>query len=590
MSLSERTRKAFNPDPARIQRQGSEVIYQIYPQSFNDSNNDGMGDLRGIEEKLSYIASMGVDAIWISPFFKSPEGPRGDGGYAVTDHRAIDPRFGSMDDFDAVLDTAHKLGLRVYIDYVLPHTADDHDWFKKSCAGDAAYDHFFVWNDGNIDDAGKRTPPNNWLSVFGGSAWSWNEERQQYYLHHFLDSQPALNLNRKDVQDAVIEEMKFWLDKGVDGLRLDSVPFANYDESLEHNPWRNGQWPFVDESWNNQHFKHSCCQEETVSFTERLGLLSSSYKGRDVRLLGEVICGPDGGDGSIALAPSYVSDTQAQRLDVCYTTAGMHINPSTPHDYLKDFFRYLAEKFPHSGHCISMSNHDIPRLASRDLDGVPEHFREDAVKQIMQIYASMPGGGLSFLQGTELGLANAHVPEDLMQDPVAQTKGVEHSRDGARTPMPWQAGQKHAGFSDADTPYLPVPEDHQNAAVDAQDHDPHSMLNFTRQLIAWRKAQPALVYDGQTKVLDTPDPILAFVRELDDGQALLCLHNRSPQPAHINLQDYMDEDVQRAIGHNKVHGITIAPFGSCYYGDVSVPQFKMAPGANPNAQLKASMG
>src|SRR4051812_4898710 len=209
----------------------SEVIYQVYPASFNDSNADGCGDIPGITKKLDYIKSLGVDSIWISPFYLSPPGPDGDGGYAVSDYRSIDPRFGTMDDFKDLLKEAHARGLRVYTDWVVAHTAIDHDWFEKSRKGDKTYKDYYVWSDG-IDWYGKKAPPNNWKSVFGGDAWAFDDKRGQYYLHHFLKSQPALNLNKKEVQDAVLGEMKFWLDMGVDGFRIDAMPFATCDEKL----------------------------------------------------------------------------------------------------------------------------------------------------------------------------------------------------------------------------------------------------------------------------------------------------------------------------------------------------------------------
>lgn len=207
----------------------AEIIYQVYPASFRDSNGDGHGDLKGVTQKLDYIKGLGADAVWISPFYLSPPGPDGDGGYAVTDYRAIDPRFGDANDFKELLAEAHKRGLRIYIDFVLAHSASDHEWFEKSRRREDPYTDYYVWHDGRIEN-GQRVPPNNWKSVFGGEAWKWDQQRNQYYMHHFLPSQPKLNLNEEKVQNAVLAEMKFWLDLGVDGFRLDALPFSNHED------------------------------------------------------------------------------------------------------------------------------------------------------------------------------------------------------------------------------------------------------------------------------------------------------------------------------------------------------------------------
>ena len=206
------------------------VIYQIYPRSFQDSNGDGVGDLAGIAQRLPYVASLGVDAIWVSPFFKSP---MKDFGYDVSDYCDVDPMFGTLADFDQLIATAHDLGLKVMIDQVLSHTADTHEWFTESRQSrDNAKADWYVWGDPKPDG----TPPNNWLSIFGGSAWQWDTRREQYYLHNFLTSQPDLNFHNTDVQDALLDVCRFWLDRGVDGFRLDTINFYFADKQLRDNP------------------------------------------------------------------------------------------------------------------------------------------------------------------------------------------------------------------------------------------------------------------------------------------------------------------------------------------------------------------
>lgn len=261
------------------------VIYQIYPRSLMDSNGDGVGDLQGIISKLDYIASLNVDAIWISPFFKSP---MKDFGYDISDYRAIDPLFGTMADFDELIDKAHGLGIKVIIDQVLSHTSDQHAWFSESRQSrDNAKQDWYVWADPNPDG----TAPNNWLAIFGGCAWEWEPRRQQYYLHNFLTSQPDLNFHNPDVRQAVLDNVKFWLDKGVDGFRLDAITFCYHDEQLRDNPpkpedKRQGRGFSEDNPYAYQYHYYNNTRPQTVGFIEELRALINQYPG--VVTLGEV--------------------------------------------------------------------------------------------------------------------------------------------------------------------------------------------------------------------------------------------------------------------------------------------------------------
>ena len=548
----------------------SEVIYQIYPSSFADSSGNGLGDLRGILDNLDYVESLGVDAIWISPVFLTPEGPDGDGGYAVSDYREIDPKYGTLAEFQAILDDAHERGIRVYTDFVLAHTSKDHEWFQKSVNREEPYDDYYVWHDGRIDEDGTRHPPNNWKSVFGGEAWSWNDEREQWYLHHFLDSQPCLNSNLEKVQDAVLGDMQYWLDMGVDGFRLDALPFTNYDEEFRNNPWRDGQWPRDSETWEDQYFEHSICQQQTIDYIARIRALMDSYADKKTTL-GEAISGPDGGNDSVPVASSYVDSDNG--LDMCYTNALMSIweYPDQPH--LKGMVQYIEDQFPTGGNCNSASNHDIPRSGSRMTKNVSEEFLPQAQRQLMRLFVSLPGSFCMY-QGEELGLVQADIPSDIphdkLKDPVAHTKGLEHSRDGARTPMPWKSRDKNAGFSASEDPYLPVPDKHIDLSVERQEKDPHSMLNFTRDLIKWRKEQPAL-QKGKTIVLDTPEPVLGFIRKTED-QTMLCLFNMDNHAQNLTLSNYLDDDVLEELGIGHGENISLSAYGSKFYGGNSLPR------------------
>ncbi len=284
------------------------VIYQIYPRSFRDSDGDGIGDLPGILEKLDYVAGLGVDAIWISPFFKSP---MADFGYDIADYRAVDPMFGTLEDFDRVLQRAHALGLKVMIDQVLSHTSDQHPWFQQSRQSrDNPKADWYVWADAKPDGS----PPNNWLSIFGGVAWQWEPRRGQYYLHNFLTSQPDLNFHNPDVRRAVLENVEFWLQRGVDGLRLDAINFCFHDRLLRDNPpkppeLRVGRGFSPDNPYAFQYHWHNNTQPENLAFLEELRALMDRYPG--TAALGEI-----SSEDSLATMDEY---TRAGRLHMCYS-------------------------------------------------------------------------------------------------------------------------------------------------------------------------------------------------------------------------------------------------------------------------------
>ena len=563
------------PGPAKETRP-SEIIYQVYPASFRDANGDGHGDLKGITQKLDYIKSLGADAVWISPFYLSPPGPEGDGGYAVTDYRAIDPRFGDAADFSELLAEAHKRGLRIYIDFVLAHSASDHEWFEKSRRREAPYSDYYVWHDGKIEN-GKRIPPNNWKSVFGGDAWSWDNQRNQYYMHHFLPSQPKLNLNDAKVQDAVLAEMKFWLDLGVDGFRLDALPFSNHDPLLRHNSWRNGTWPNVVENWDQQRFDHSMCQPETVDLVARIRKLLDSYPDKR-SALGEAIAGREGGWNGIEIAATYVDGKTG--IDACYTDVANGISQSVDVGHLKQAITTLQHYFSEGGHCNSIGNHDSLRTATRVTGQLPAKDRDAALRQIMQILVTLPGS-VCLYQGEELGLPQAlviqDIPLDKLRDPVVT--GPAAGRDGCRTPMPWEKGKKNAGFSTSDDPYLPVPKSHQPLAVDQQDSNPASQLNFMRSLLHWRKNQPALVR-GETIVLNTNAPILAYLRRAG-SQTMLCAFNLDAQPVSFTPSDLMDDALLQELSLKKGEVLNLAPYGAAFNATPQAPKNPAPPAPAP---------
>jgi len=472
------------------------VIYQIYPRSFKDSNNDGIGDLKGITEKLDYIASLGVAGVWISPFFKSP---MADFGYDVSDYRDIDPLFGTLKDFDEMLEGMHKRGLKLIVDLVLNHSSDRHPWFaesrkdKKNSKAD-----WYVWHDAKPDG----TPPNNWLSVFGGSAWHFDTKRGQYYLCTFLPQQPDLNIGNPAVQDALLDTMKFWLDKGVDGFRLDAISHFMYDKELRDNPPKTQQGYTSNlclSAYNMQRHVYDMFHPENPAFLKRMRKLTDSYKDR--MMVAEI-----GGDEDPI--KHYVEYTGApEMLHTAYNFSFL----SNHHDaaLFRDVITEVREASDYSWPAWAFSNHDFPRSATRwAKDG---KVSKDQVKMLNALLLSLRGTPFIY-QGEELGLSEVTLTYEQLQDPFGKYLWPEsQGRDGCRTPMPWDHSKPNADFS-AHEPWLPVPQDHKDNAVDVQEKDKNSPLNFFRNFIKWRTQHPALI-TGDIRFLNPAEPVLAFARE-----------------------------------------------------------------------------
>lgn len=448
------------------------VLYQIYPRSFQDSNGDGIGDLTGITQRLHYVKSLGVNGIWLSPIFKSP---MKDFGYDVADYRAIDPLFGNEQDFDTLLDAAHRAGLKVLLDMVLSHTSDHHAWFQESRQDRTnPYADWYIWADGR--DGG---PPNNWLSLFGGSAWEFDAHRGQYYLHNFLTEQPDLNYHNQDVRTQMLDECKFWLDRGVDGFRLDALNFLHHDAQLRDDipiypP------PLTDNPYHMMHHAHSVSQPETPEFLYELRALADSYD--DIFLLAEIF-----DDDNVTRTAEYTQPTGPLHSAYSFATLQKEMDASV----FQTFQRDIARAHPHGHITWTLENHDVPRIVSRwktDAQGplgYDTQALQDLAKDILQTLLSQRGTVILY-QGQELGLPQAHLTLDQLQDPFGKNI-ISESRDGSRTPIPWSAHEPHAGFTSG-TPWLPIPPDHLDYATDRQDADPDSPLNHTRRLIAARKA------------------------------------------------------------------------------------------------------
>jgi alpha-glucosidase len=485
------------------------VIYQIYPRSFLDSNGDGIGDLPGITARLDHVAALGADAIWLCPFFVSPQQ---DFGYDVADYTAVDPIFGTLADFDSLLRRAHELGLKVLIDQVWSHTSDRHPWFRASRTNRTnAQADWYVWADPSPDG----TPPNNWLSVFGGAAWRWEPRRRQYYLHHFLAQQPALNLHNPAVMDALLESGDFWLRRGVDGFRLDAIDFLMHDPALPNNPPAPPPGETPAKLFGLQLHQHDMMQPETAGLLGRIRGLLDRYPGRVA--LGELSSQP-------GAFPRVVASTAgADRLHMAYTL--QPLRGGFDWAAVTALLRDIAAAQDDGWFCWSFSNHDVERAVSRWNSRRGEAPPDPAFARLLMALLLSLRGSVCLYQGEELGLNEATLTEDQLRDPFGIAYWPEfRGRDGSRTPMPWQAGAPHGGFTTG-TPWLPVPADHLDRAVDRQGADEGSLLHAYRRFLAWRRGMPAM-RDGWLRVVPLAEPLVGFARETDN-ERLLAVFNLS---------------------------------------------------------------
>ncbi len=481
------------------------TIYQVYPRSFLDTNGDGVGDLPGITAKLDYIASLGVDIVWISPFFTSP---MKDFGYDVADYCDVDPLFGTLADFDALIAKAHSLKLKIMIDQVLSHTADIHPWFVESRASrDNPKADWYVWADPLPDG----NPPNNWLSVFGGSSWQWDSRRRQYYLHNFLVSQPDMNFHNPDVQQAHLDNLRFWLERGVDGVRMDACNFHFHDQQLRSNPpatTRDTATVTDVNPYGMQAHVYDKTRPENVPYLQRIRTLLNEY--------GAIAIGEVGADDALGVMAQYTAD--GDKLHLAYS-----FNLLTP-QFSARHIRTQVEEFEArvKGGWASWSvgNHDSIRVMTRWGGEKPT----PALAKIVLAMQLALKGTPCLYQGDELALTEADVPYELLQDPYGITFWPEFKgRDGCRTPMPWTKEAPNAGFTTG-KPWLPVDPAHIAVAESLQESDPSSPLNAARKLIAWRSKQPQLTR-GEIVFFDAPEPILALRRDLAGHPSMLAIFN-----------------------------------------------------------------
>ena len=521
------------------------VIYQIYPRSFQDTTGDGIGDLNGITNRLPYVASLGVDAIWISPFFTSP---MKDFGYDVSDYCDVDPMFGTLADYDRLVETAHRLGLKVMIDLVLSHSSDQHPWFQESrISRDNPKADWYVWADPKPDG----TPPNNWLSIFGGGAWQWDVRRQQYYMHNFLVSQPDLNFHDPEVQDALLDVTRFWLERGTDGFRLDTINFYFHDAELRDNPAlapedRNAKIAPSVNPYNHQNHVYSKNRPENLAFLGRFRGLLDEYGACAV---GEV------GDAQLGMELIGQYTREGQGVQMCYAFDFLAYDRLTAAGIV-DVFGRLAEAAPDGWACWAYSNHDVTRHITRwNLD-------DQGARCFVTLLHALRGS-VCLYQGEELGLPEGRIAYEDLQDPYGIEFWPEFAgRDGCRTPMAWAADNENGGFTDA-KPWLPVQAEHLGHSVAVQEGRPDALLHHYRKVIAMRREWEVLQVGAQEDTKAHGD-LLTFYRR-HGQERLFCAFNLGGEVSTVPAPEGRWQVVTGVGCEDPAHGAGGIALGPWHY-------------------------
>ncbi len=519
------------------------VIYQIYPRSFNDSNDDGIGDVNGIREKLDYLKNLGVDVLWISPIYRSPNA---DNGYDISDYQAIMDEFGTMEDFDQLLEESHQKGIKIVMDLVVNHTSDEHRWFIESKKSkENPYHDYYIWKDGE-----KNQPPNNWGSAFSGSAWKYNEELGQWYLHLFAEKQPDLNWENEKVRQSVYDMMTWWFEKGIDGFRMDVISLISKDQDFKDGETFSGLYG------NSMEF---CCNGPRIHefLKEMNDKVLSKY---DVVTVGEAP------GVTIEEAKKYTGKDENE-LNMVFQFEMMGIDHGkygkwTPVPFrLKDMkanFEKWQKGLDGSGwNSLYWDNHDQPRIVSRWGNDTGQ-WREKSAK-MLALCLHMHQGTPYIYQGEEIGMTNVRFAsiddyqdieilnayQELVKEKKVLTEeqfmeGVyKLSRDNARTPMQWSA-EKNSGFSNGD-PWLNVNPNYAEINVANQINDPDSVFSFYKQLIELRHHNKVMVYGNYEQYLKEDENVYVFTREYEEKK-LLVLCNFSDRNQEIQLPSFLVEE------------------------------------------------
>lgn len=483
------------------------VVYQVYPRSFRDANGDGVGDLRGIAERLPYLERLGVDAVWISPIYPSP---MADFGYDVSDYTDVHPMFGTLEDFDALVVEAKGRGIKVILDLVPNHTSDEHPWFVESRSSqENPRRDWYVWRDPKPDGS----PPNNWFSMFGGPAWEWDEGTGQYYLRLFDRKQPDLNWRNPEVRGAIYDAMRFWLARGVDGFRIDVLNMLVKDEGLRDNPhnpeWREGGAP-----WERQVRTYSEDRPEMAEVVREMRAVADEYGGRV--LIGEIYLPTE------RLVTYYGEKLDGIHLPFNFGLVTMKgWDAKRVRELVEEYETALPEgAWPN----WVLGNHDNPRIASR-----VGKAQARVAKMLLLTLRGTP----TLYYGDEIGMTDVPIPEWRIVDPQGKND-PNYNRDPERTPMQWGAGP-NAGFSPEGTePWLPLADDYRTNNIEAQEGEPRSMLALNRRLLALRRELPVLQL-GSYRSLDAGDDgVFAYLREREGKKVLVAL-NFGPEPKELDL-------------------------------------------------------
>ena len=531
------------------------VIYEIYPRSFADTNGDGIGDLNGITEHLDYLKDLGVDAIWITPFYPSPQV---DFGYDISDYRGIDPQYGTMEDFDRLMREATKRGIKVVNDLVLNHTSDQHPWFKDSeSSRKSKRADWYVWHDPDS----KGNPPNNWQSIFGHSAWQWSEKRKQFYYHAFYKEQPDLNWRNRAVRDAMYEVMRFWMDKGVAGFRLDAVPSLFEDQQLRDEPFVEGVDAYGERKVSRQYTDNL---PEVHEVLRELRQVTNEFPGRV--LVGETYL-PD----AYELAKMYGKNRDELHLPMDMQL-GFIDRLSVP-----DFRRKLMEAETELNGNIPLfafDNHDNPRSVDRYGDGL----HDELIQKLIATLLLTPRATALVYYGEELGMrTNTPARVEDVRDPIGRVGWPqEKGRDGERTPMQWN-NDTNAGFGGTHKPWLPVGPNYKTVNVAVESHQANSLLSYYKALIKLRKENEQLRNGDFVMTNEKNMSILSYVRTTRNGQAVVVAMNFTGEPQMMGL-DLASRGVKgkhlktlaSSFGvaeHSELGHIMLPPYGS-YVGQV----------------------
>ena len=517
------------------------VFYEIYPRSFADSNNDGVGDLKGITSKLDYLKDLGVDAIWISPCFPSPQV---DFGYDVSDYENIDPMYGTLADFDVLASEAKKRGIHIILDFVVNHSSDQHPWFLDSKSSrTSAHRDWYIWRDGK----GPGEPPNNWVSGFGGSAWKFDPATNQYYYHYFYAEQPDLNWRNPAVKDAMFDVTRWWYKRGVAGFRLDAVDTLFEDPNLQDNPiTRPGQNAFGDPFEKN---KYNTKLPEVHDILRGLRKVADEH---DAVLVGETWT------ADVAELNQYYGEGNNELqlpMDFLFTM----VNKLSPAEFRKQIAAVnAASGWP----TFVISNHDIVRSYDRYGDG---QHNDQIAKLMAALYLTLRGTPIMYY-GEEIGMKTTPpTSKEDVRDPIGRTGWPkEKGRDGERTPMQWDSSG-NAGFSKG-TPWLPVPPTFKTHNVADESKDPDSVLVFYKNVLKLRHTNPALTDGSYTAINESDANVLSYLRVYKDHGVVVAL-NMSDAPQKVTLElkgnGFAAAKSLLATGKSGASGgeISLEPFG-----------------------------